>query len=210
MDQASREKQRHLIRCEQVIKKHQQDLLHLRIEMQQAETVVDELQDALDNDSIEEGRLVALKEQLKEAQDEKGTHENSYGDMVVAKDKNNELVKSTRDQMAAMDVNIKQAEAGVLKAEDKATRCANNRSAALREKNAAIEVVDKLHEAREREETARQERHTVVEGFTAEAAEICARVPVDEGQTYITLLRKHEKLEKDLVEANKRYVFQQY
>lgn len=175
--------------------------------MQQAETVVDDLQDALDNDRIEEGRLDALKEQLTEAQDEKRTHENSYGDMVVAKDKNNELVKSTRDQMAAMDVNIKKVEAIVLKAENKATKCANDRSAALREKNAAIEEINKAHIEREREEKARELKHAHVEEFTVKATSFCARVPIDEGQTYTTLLRRYEKLEKDLIEANNRYAF---
>ncbi len=206
-EQVSKEKQRHLTRCEQAIKKHQQDAMQLRIELQQAETVVDELQDALDNDRIEEGRLDALKEQLAEAKEEQSTHEGSYGDMVVAKDKNNELVKSTRDQMAAMDVNIREAEARVLKAEQKATRCANDRSAALREKNAAIESVDRLKREREREQKLREDKRAYVENFTAQAALICARVAVDEGETYTTLTRKHEKLRKDLAEAHKRYTF---
>ncbi|KAK4694903.1 structural maintenance of chromosomes protein 6, partial [Lecanoromycetidae sp. Uapishka_2] len=204
LEQASREKQKHFVRCEQAIKKHQKDGTHLRIEMQQAENVVDELQDALDNDAIEEGRLDALREQLKEAKEEQSTHEGSYRDMVDAKDKNNDLLKSTRDQMAAMDVDIKEAEAKVLKSENKATKCANDRSAALRDMNAAIEKVDRMKLEREQAEREREEQFAEVNTFIAQASQICARVVVDEGETYTTLLRKYEKLRKDLAEANKR------
>lgn len=181
--------------------------MQLRIEMQQAETVVDDLQDALDNDRIEEGRLDALKEQLAEAKEEQSTHEGSYGDMVVAKDQNNELVKSTRNEMAAMDVNIEEAKAKVLKAEGKATKCANDRLAALREKNAAIDAVDHLKIEREHDEKALEEKRAYVETFTAQAAEISPRVVVDAGENYNTLTRKFNKLQKDLTEANKRCVF---
>ena len=166
---------------------------------------MDELQDALDNDRIEEGRLDALKDQLSEATEEVKTHESSYGDMVVAKDKNNELVKSTREDLAAMDVTIKEVEVLVIKAENKANKCTNDRMAALRDKNAAIDAVERLRKERDHQEALRAEKRTHVEEFTLQASEVCARVPVDPGETYPTLSRKFEKLNRDLIAANERY-----
>ncbi len=174
--------------------------------MQQAESLVDELQDALDADTIEEGRLEALKEQLAEAQEDVVTQENSYGESVIAKDKNNESMRRTRDEMAAIDSEIEDSEAKVNKAENKATRCANQRSAALRDKNAALEAVTKEKSEREQYEGERDEQITVVDNFTNQATEHCARVPVDEGETGDSIELKYEKLQKDLADAEKRYV----
>lgn len=172
--------------------------------MQQADTLVDELQDALDADAIEEGRLDELKEQLAEAKEDKTTHEASYGEFVVAKDKNNDVVRTTREEMAEMDKKIEEAEAKVKKAESKATKCGNERLAALREKNTAIDAVEKEKRDREVYEKERQDQMAVVESFIHQASAICARVRVDEGETGESIERKYEKLQRDLAAAEKR------
>ena len=174
--------------------------------MQQADSLVDELQDALDADQIEEGRLEALKLQLIEAQEDLTTQKNSYGEAVVAKDKNNEAVRSTRDQMAAIDTEIKDVEAKVSKAESKATRCSNERSGALRDKNVALDAIAKERRDREQYEKEHDEQVLVVDNFISQATEHCPRVPVDEGETGDSIELKYEKLQKDLEAAERRYV----
>lgn len=186
--------------------KHKQDADHLQIEMQQAENVVDELQDNLEKDAVEEGRLEFLKDQLLEAKEEKITHESSYGESVVAKDKNNESLKNTREQIAKMDVNIEEAKAKVSKAESKASRCANQRSSALRDKTMALEAVEMLKREKAEHEEHREEQLQVVGNFTDQATAISPRVPVDKGETGDSLDRKLHKLDKDLREAEKRYL----
>ena len=204
LEQLVQEKQRELTRCDEAIDGHKQETKRCRLVMQQADSLVDELQDALDADAIEEGRLEALKLQLAEAQEEVTTHESSYGECIVAKDKNNVLVRTTRDEMAALDKRIEEAEAKVRKAESKATKCANQRSAALRDKNAAFDAVAETKGLKERCEKDRNEQATVVETFTIQATEFCPRVPVDEGETEESIERKYGKLEKDLAAAEKR------
>ena len=174
--------------------------------MQQADSLVDELQDALDADAIEEGRLEALKQQLTEAQEDVTTHENSYGESVIAKDKNHDSVRSTREEMAAIDEQIKDIDAKVTKAESKATRCANQRLATLRDKNLAFEAVTSEKEKIEQCEQERNEQITIVENFTKQATEHCPRVPVDEGETGDSIERKYEKFQRDLAAAEKQWV----
>lgn len=198
------EKQKHLTRCEQAIVKNKRDAQHLKIEMQQAENIVDGLQDALDQDAVEEGRLDFLKDQIIEASEEKSTHEASYEESIIAKDKNNALLRASRETMASKDVVIEDAKARVLKAESRATKCASQRSSALRDKNAAFELVESEKLEREQYERERDEESQRVDEFTGKANEFCSRVSVDEGETGDSIDLKLEKLNKDLKDAEKR------
>ena len=201
------EKSENLKSCEQAIAKLKSLSGHLRIEVQQADTRVDELQDALDADSIEEGRLDALKVQLAEAEDDEKFQKESYGESVIAKDISNESMKSTRTELAAFDDQITDAEATLKREESKVANCSNQRLAALREKNAALEAVEKEKTEREEIERERQAQVKVVGSFTAQATRHCARVPVDEGETGDSIELKFEKLQKDLAAAERRLVF---
>lgn len=70
-----RERQTDLKNCEQAITRHRRESRELRIKMQRLDADVEGLQDALEKDSLEEGRLDALKDGLKEAEDELVTHQ---------------------------------------------------------------------------------------------------------------------------------------
>ena len=202
----SGEKRNHLKSCEQAIARHKKDVMRLKIEVQKAETTVDELQDALEEDSVEEGRLESLKQELEDAREEKIGHEASYEESVNAKDKNRESLENARHKMAKIDAHFKEAEAKVLKSESKLTRCVNQRSSALTEMNAAYESVQA---AKEELETIKEEREQIVrrvEEFTTQANDICPRVPVEHGETYDSLEHKRQKLQKDLSNAERRYV----
>ena len=204
LERSLQEKQKCLTRCEQAIVKNKRDAQHLKIEMQQAENIVDELQDALDQDAIEEGRLDVLKNQLTEANEEKSTHEASYEESIIAKDKNNELLKTSREKMASMDVIIEDAKAKVLKAESRAAKCLSQRSSALRDKNAAFDSVESEKLEREQYERERDEESQRVDEFTRKANDFCPRVSVDEGETGDSIDLKLDKLNKDLKDAEKR------
>lgn len=204
LEQHQREKKSVLIQCEQAILRHRKEMENKRIEMQQAQSEVEELQDALDEDAIEEGRLDALKEQLEEAKEERSTHEGSYGDLVIAKDKAIDAMNVTRHQMADVDSKIQEAVAKVAKAESKATERANQRSAALREKNSAMEAVTSAQEEIERRQKEREGLEITVVEFNNQANLVCPRVAVDEGETAISLEKKYERLQRDLANAERR------
>lgn len=159
---------------------------------------MEQLQDALDRDAIEEGRLEALKSHLKEAEEEKTNYEGSYEDAVIAIDKVQESMKTTRDQMTALDVNIADSTAKISKAEARASKLANQRQDALVAKNVALEAVQKGLRLKRVVEEQRQEKINTVANFIAQANEICPRIPVGEGETGETLERKLNQLHKDL------------
>lgn len=169
--------------------------------VQRAEHVVDELQDALDNDAAEEGRLDALKNFLKEAEEEKEAHEGSFGDSVIALDKVKESMRISRDQMAALDLRIAEAQAKILKAENKVSKTSSQRITALQAKNSTIESVQNLRESAAEVKRRREEKVAQVADFTEQAGKICARVSVDPGETGDSLDKKLSKLSADL----KRY-----
>lgn len=198
LDHRMRDKQTTLKYCVDAITKHHRESNGLRIAVQKAESIVEDLQDDLDRDAIEEGRLDALKEFLNEAQDEKSTHEGSFGDSVLALDKIKESMRISRDQMAALDLQIAEAEARILKSESKALKVSGQRTAALQLKNSAIESVQNLTESKTDLQRRRKERVAQVADFTDQAQKICQRVPVDPGETGDSLDKKLIKLSADL------------
>lgn len=193
-------------RCQDAITAHVRGGSALQIAMQRVETAVEELQDALDHAAVEEGRLDALKEDLNEAQQEKGTHEGSYGDSVLTLDKIKEAMRISRDEMSALDLQIAEANAKMKKAENKALKASSIRSNALQSKNAAIESVQALREGKKRTMGWRQEKAMQVADFTAQASEICPRVRVDPGESGESLDRKLEKLHGDLKKYEEKWV----
>lgn len=176
------------------------------MEWQQAQNTVEELQDALDGDAVEEGRLDALKEQLVEAEDERLTHENSYENFVVEKDKLFKALKSLKDQMANLDGVIEEAEAKLFKAEQKAAQRASLRENALHEKNKALEAVEQALRGRQETQRARDDKAATVENFKEQAGQVSDRVPIEKGETCRVIEEKLTKMDADLKKAERRSV----
>ena len=166
--------------------------------MQRAEALVEDLQDALDRDAIEEGRLDALKQFLNEAEEEKTTHEASYEESINAIDKATEAMRNSREQMSEIDARIAEAEAKVLKAESKANKLENQRLIALQAKNKALEIVEAEQSRKRAKEKERDEKKQTVQSFIEQASAVCARVPVDPGETGESIDIKLRKLFADL------------
>lgn len=198
LEQSLRQKQSAVRLCQDVIGAHNREASALLITMQRIEASIEELQDALDHDAVEEGRLDVLKESLKEAQEEKTTHEGSYEESVVTLDKIKEEMRISRDAMSALDLKIAEANAKLKKAENRALKASTSRSTALHAKNAVIESVQAFQDARKRTLMWRDEKITQVKDFTLQASEICPRVEVDPGETGESLDKKLEKLHSDL------------
>lgn len=198
LERKRRDNQAGLKASEQAIVRHRRDAKGLVITVQRAKSVVEELQDALDRDVIEEGRLDVLKEHLAEVNEEVTTHEASYEDSVVAIDKIKESMKSSRERMTLLDARISEAEAHTNKAENKATRVSTQRDGALYLKNSAYESIDRAMLHKETVEKKRADQVGRVARYTDQASNVCERVPVDEGETGESLDKKLKKLHADL------------
>lgn len=199
VEQQQREKKINVRACDQAIANHRKETSNLCVVVQRAESIVDKLQDALDSDAVEEGRLEALKTQLLEAQNEVTNHEGSYEDSVVALDKVRESMRVSRTQLKAVDDRVLEAEVKVRIAESEATKLLDKREAALKKKDAAVDAVKKAVLSKTALEQQRKAQFETLTQFLGEANAICGRVPVDPGETSETLEKKQEKLHGDLV-----------
>lgn len=184
--------------CEQAIVRHQRAVRELKIALQRAETIVEELQDALDQDAVEEGRLDVLKSGLKEAESDKTVEANSYEEAVIGRDKLSELMKIKVEQLQGIDARMAEAEVKVRKAESKALRLSNQRQSALQEKNSTIQLLEDAKDRKKTIEEARQENAGRVASFIEQASQFCARVPIDPGETAKSLDSKLRKFTADI------------
>lgn len=206
LDSDKRDKMAALNACDQALYRHKRESNSLRVALQSAQRIVDELQDALENDAVEEGRLEALKTQLIEAHEEVGTCEASFEDSVLEIDKIKESMGICRSRMKHLDLQIAEFKARLDKAEKTAAKASTRRQTALHDKNEVImnEEVDESRKATLEQE--HQAKVGVVVAFIEEASKICARVPVEAGQTCTSLDKKLLKLNADLRKYEERLV----
>lgn len=198
LERTLRERQTSVKNCEQAIVRHKRVSRELRIEVQRLEADVEDMQDKLDSGAVEEGKLEALKEGLDEAKEELTTHQASYGDSVVARDKAVAVMKTVRERMAAIDEEAADIKAKIRKAELKKVKMSENRDAALRAKNVAFANIEQLDEAYKSVERDRNDQAHTVGCFIEEATLVCNRVPIDRGETATSIETKLNKLHEDL------------
>lgn len=166
--------------------------------MQRAEDLAEKRQDELERDSVQDGRLEALKAALTEAEEEKSIFEGSYQDAIIQKERLNEIANKLNVELKAFDDEIKDMGAKIRKAEINASKLAQARHSALQEKNQAIQKIEDAKADKEREERKRQTQVERVNLWTSQAAQICTRVPVEPGETPASLDKKLEKLHQDI------------
>ena len=203
-EQELQHKQTILAQCQQAVGRHKKASQAKLIEMQQAQSIVEDLQDALDEDKIEEGRLDYLKEQLSEHEETERLAEGSFQDAINARDSLKESLEALDQKMTDLEVRIKEAEARMLKAETKSTQCNHRRASALHDKNKAISALENVQRERPKLVEACQSHEETVTEFTIQASAVCDRVPIGPGETEKTLENKHAKLQRDLDRAQRK------
>lgn len=193
-----RERQNDVKKASEAIVRHGRETKSIRLAMQKAEDIVEKLQDALDSDAIEEGRLDALKEHLEEAEEERAAHAGSFEESVIASDKAKETLRTKREQLSRMDSRVEEATNKLAKVKARSAKAEEQREKALQRKNAAISSVVQAKEALARTEEERDDKTAVVAHFVEQANVVCARVPVDAGETSSSLDKKLIKLDTDV------------
>ena len=164
------------------------------------------MQDALDGDAVEEGRLEALKQELEDAERDKAIAENTYQESVLEKDKYYASMKEHSEQMSAIDERVAAAEQKKEKAKKRCDVLSNQRATALLDKNRALEVLQASKDGKEDLRDQRAEKSDLVEDFTQKASQVGARIPIDEGDNPKTLGKRFERLHSDLEKYEKKYV----
>ena len=186
-----------LERAKQAIVRHKRKTEELKVAYQTADDKVEELNGAISEDSVENGRLQIFQTALKEAEEAKSLHEGSFQDAVIAYDAKREQLNAARAELQTLDDRITELQVTSKKAEAEAQRLSKKRALALGEKNAAIGRIDDARQDRASLERKRQELDAKIEDWIGQANQVSPRVIVDPGETEVSIRKKYEKLDKD-------------
>lgn len=206
LEQQQRDRHEHLEKSNQAIVRHRRTERQLQIASQRAEDEVEELKEAIDRDSIEDGRLDALKSALTEAEEEKKIAEASFGDSVNAMDIIVAKLKGIKRELAAKDAEIDTAKVTVSDCAAEEERTVNLRGKALQDKNTAVGQFEQLERDRDGAQNKRREIAAIILDYSEKASRVSPRVTIDARETPATLDRKLERLTRDLQRYDQEYV----
>ena len=191
-----------LDKCKQAMARHAREEGELKIAYQQADDEVERLQDAINQDSVEGGRLEVLKQALTEAEEAKNLDEGSFQDAVVALDEKKRQLSAAKAELDRIDEGVRVLHAKRQGQEAQAQKLSTKRATLLGAKNTAIAQID---DARRDQATLRQkmEDHKgKIAEFVQAASTVCPRINVDQGETHASLSVKYDKLKRDLEKYN--------
>ena len=186
-----------LEKAKQAIVRHKRRSGELKIAYQTADDKVEELNGAISEDSVENGKVQVLQAALKEAEEGKSLHEGSFQDAVIAYDAKREQLNAARAELQVLDDRITELEATSKKAEAEAQKLSKKRATALGEKNAAIGRIDDARQDRASLDRKKQELDTKIENWIGQATQVSSRVNIDPGETDVSIKKKYDKLESD-------------
>ena len=204
LDSRRRVLQQKLNRCQQDIVQHKRTRGQLKVQLQRTQDAVERLQGEYDQVNVEDGRLDALKNELRDAQQEVAMYGEAYGSQALEKDKLNDMSAAKKRELNAVKLRVAEHAAIVQKAQMKVRNTRQARQISLTEKNIAIEAIEKVRSKKQTSERKRDEIAAKVDEFTTQASEICARVPVPEGETGASLEAKCVQLKKTLQSYSKQ------
>ncbi|KAH0562577.1 hypothetical protein GP486_002744 [Trichoglossum hirsutum] len=187
----------------QALQAHERLRKDLHLKIQRAEETAERLQDELERDTAQDGRLQALEGFLREAEEDMAIIEGSYEEAVTQKDKLNAVAKDLSSQMKEVDSELADIEAKIKKTEARALKLSQIRQTSLMEKNLAFQKIDDAKLEKTRAENKRETQANRVEEFVEQARKVSERVPVDPGETPGSLDKKLDKLTNDLDRFNR-------
>jgi chromosome segregation ATPase len=172
--------------------------------LQRQEDQVEELTDALERETVEDGHLDVLRTTLQEAEAEKRLNEGSLKDSVDAMDAMMRKLKATKQELSAKDAEIStlQEELRVAQGEEHLVQDKHWKIIGL--KNTAIERVNDIKLNRTRIQQEKDRLAARVVEYEEKASLVSPRVAIDEGETANTLSKKLERLHGDLQRSNQQ------
>jgi chromosome segregation ATPase len=170
---------------------------------QQAQENVERLEAELSAATPDDGMIEQLEAMLQEAENEKAFEEGQYQDIVVQGDELDKQAKTQKRSLEDVQRRVGTVNMELGKARTKADQLKNKREEALRNKNEALDQVQAAQHNKTQWEQARGDQQAKIEGVASEAAQICARVEVPEGESHDRLMKKLERVQKQR-EQNER------
>ncbi|PGH01414.1 hypothetical protein GX51_05221 [Blastomyces parvus] len=188
----------HFEKCRQALVRHKKQVEDLRADLQKAEDSVEELQNAIERDTTEDGRLEGLLASLQENEGEKRTHQSSFEDSVNKMDSIVEILNEKKDEALQIGQTIAEYREKVEQLEEEHSRMLEKRRKALTDKNVVVDKLESVKADKEYIARKRQELVDIILDFSAKASSISPRVTVPEGETANSIDMKLVRLKRDL------------
>lgn len=193
-----------LEKAKQAVTRHKRREAELKVAFQKADDEVERLQDAINQDSVEGGKLEVLKQGLTDAEEAKSLDEGSFQDAVVALDEKKRQLSAAKAELTRLDQEIAGLLAESKRKEAEAQKLSKKRATLLGSKNATIARIDDARQDRASYQRKLEELQVKIQTFTEGATTVSERINVDAGETFKSLGLKYEKLKKDLDRYNKQ------
>lgn len=197
-NQQCRSARSHLEGRKQACARHERQARELRVAVQRKEDHVEELQDALDKESVKDGHLSVLQATLEEAKEESRVNEESYGEIVRTMDGITSNIREIEQEMTTHDPSIAALREEVQVAQSEAHKVMDKRRKILSDKNAAVERIEDMKRERQGIDQRRTEITAKIRDFNEKASMVSERVEVSQGETPASLDKKLDRLRRDL------------
>jgi chromosome segregation ATPase len=177
----------------------------LASEARRAQVAIDGISGELDLFEGADGRLQSLREQLDEARKDEDHHGGQYGDLSVRKGNANEEAESLLSSLKTAKAEMRDFDARVGKAGEKARRLKDARHVVLVEKNSLHADLDICKEDKQRAEGRRARQAETVTTFIQSAEEYSKeRVYIPQRETRQSIEQKYAAISKQLDDREKR------
>lgn len=195
-EQKARALRNELTKAQQAVARHKREQQNLRTKMQQDEDAVDAMQAEIDSNRPQDGRLQELERLLTQAKEDVENGMSQYKDTLEEKAKSASMGAELKSALDAVEAELTNANRLVEKAEERLKKVEDKRHNALLEKNAALDNVKTAEGTVAKLEEKRDARKAILDNWTAQAAQICERVPIEPGATIEALDKRLTKFKQ--------------
>lgn len=164
---------------------------------QKAEDAIEALQNEIDSNRPQDGKLQELERILRELNEDVEGGEASLMDSYNARDKLNETAKDLKGRADAAKGELDRMAKQVEKAEQRVSDNGQARIQALREKNLALQFIEDAKREQTAAEQRRDHQQRNTEEFIELAGQVCQRITVDPGLTCDVIDERIVRLEAD-------------
>lgn len=194
LQQTMREHQNAVKLADQAFVRWDRQNRDLRREKQQADDAVEAMQNEIENNKPQDGKLQELQSQLASVNEDVNATESSYQDGVDWKDRLNEQATELKARADTALREYQTVRNQIQKAENRKNQLESDRSNALRQKNLALENIDHAKQQAAQYEARRDaQQQRLQNDFITQAEGVCRRIPVDQGVTPDILDKRLDK-----------------
>lgn len=197
-------KQQTLERCRKEIAESMKIVNKNKQRARQAQVDIDEIQAQLDAFEGVDSRLEGLRDDLNKAREAVEHYGNQYADLKLKKEEQGQLCERLRDGLKREKAKVREFETRLTKTENKVKRHQDLRQISVVAKNEAHDEYQVAINRKERVEQKLQLLKETVAEFTQQANAQCERVHIGEGETYDSIAKKLESLDKALKDRERR------